>query len=303
MTNRGTKFCFTDFGCLNWKQIYELHHLELRFVAWGEEVCPTTKKKHLQGFLQTTKTMRFAAIKKLCGYPGLHLEVLKGSFRDNERYCSKEGSYTCLGQWVTQGQRTDLETVMDDIVETKGDLDHIMETHPEQYVKYHGGIDKLCMAQQKKHSQKWMMVQTHILTGRAGTGKTSHVFKKHGYDNVFTLDSDADPKFLLDGYRDERVLLIDDFVGNIRYSTLLRLLDGHPMKLNVKNGRAYKAWHYVYITSNVAPALWYTKPLGENMIRRFDSWHEVDKGVILNPLSLDTIHENYTRWDSYGGET
>jgi hypothetical protein len=83
---------------------------------------------------------------------------------------------------------------------------------------------------------------------------------------------------------------------------MLRLLDGHPMKLNVKNGRAYKAWSKVYITSNVAPALWYNKELGDNFVRRLDTWHEVDKGVTLNPLSLKDVKTNTKRWDSYGGD-
>jgi hypothetical protein len=246
--------------------------------------------------------MRFAAIKKMCKYNGLHLEVMMGSFKDNEKYCSKEGAYKKFGNFVTQGQRTDLEAVIDDIETTGGDVEQIMENHPEQYIKFHGGIDKLCSHPKKKKMQKWQDVKTHILTGCAGTGKTSHVFKKYGYDKVFTLDSDADSKFLLDGYGGEEILLIDDFVGNIRYSTMLRLLDGHPMKLNVKNGRAYKAWSKVYITSNVAPALWYNKELGDNFVRRLDTWHEVDKGVTLNPLSLKDVKTNTKRWDSYGGD-
>jgi len=149
---------------------------------------------------------------------------------------------------------------------------------------------------------KWTDVETHVLVGKAGTGKTSYVMKKHGYENVFTLDTDADSKFLLDGYAGEKILLIDDFNGGIKYTSLLRLLDGHPMKLNVKNGRAYKAWEHVYITSNVAPALWYTRGLGDNMVRRLTDWHEVDKGVILNPLSLHNVKNDRRRWDSYGEE-
>ncbi len=104
--NRGTKFCFTDYGLLNWKKIFEEND-NIRFVAWGEEICPKTKRDHFQGFLQTKKTCRFAAIKKMCKYQGLHLEVIKGTFEENEKYCEKEGRYTKLGEWVAQGHRSD----------------------------------------------------------------------------------------------------------------------------------------------------------------------------------------------------
>jgi len=298
---RGTKFCFTDFGGLNWEKIFNESN-EFRFVAWGNEICPETKRKHLQGFLQTRKTLRFAAIKKLVNYPGLHLEVMKGSFAQNEKYCSKEGRYTKCGEWVSQGHRTDLETLIDDIVETGGDVEHVMEEHPEAYMKFHGGIDKLCSYHKKKSNMKWMDVKTHVLCGKAGTGKTSYVRDKHGYQNIFVLDTDADSKFLLDGYAGEKILLIDDFNGGIKYNTMLRLLDGHPMKLNVKNGRAYKAWEHVYITSNVSPALWYKKRMGDNLVRRLTDWHEVGKGVILNPLPMDNIKDHKEIYDSYGGE-
>lgn len=297
--NRGTKFCFTDFGGLQWDKIFK-ESKELRFVAWGEEICPKTKKRHLQGFLQTTKTMRFAAIKKMCNYSGLHLEVMKGRFDQNEEYCSKEGNYTQLGEWVSQGHRSDKDPVISDIIETGGDKEHIMEEFPEMYMKFHGGIDKLCTYHKKKKHNQWMDVETHILCGGAGTGKTSYVTKKHGYENVFILDTDADSKFLLDGYEGEKILLIDDFNGGIKYNTMLRLLDGHPMKLNVKNGRTYKAWEHVYITSNVSPAHWYRNVLGDNLVRRLTDWHEVDKGVILNPLSLKEVKKTFKKYDSYG---
>lgn len=294
---RGTKFTFTDFGGLNWQKLFDENQDFFRYLAWGEEVCPKTGRKHNQGFLQLFTTRRFSAIKKICNYPGLHLEVMRGTFAENQKYCEKEGKYTKCGAFVKQGQRTDLEAVIDDIKSSDGNKATIIENHPEVYMKFHGGIDKICAHWQQKAQLKWQEVTTTVLCGAAGTGKTSAVYKKHGYENVFTLDSNADSKFLLDGYGGEDVLLIDDFNGTIKYSTMLRLLDGHPMKLNVKGGRVYKAWTKVYITSNVTPSLWYND-LGQNLIRRLDSCHEVANRVILKPISHN-LREWVHRWDSY----
>lgn len=299
---RGTKFCFTDFGLLNWEKIFSENKDFFRFIAWGNETCPKTGKTHYQGFMQLYTTRRFASIKKICKYAGLHLEVMRGSFNQNEKYCSKEGQYSKLGEFVKQGQRTDLEQVEDDIINSNGDKTVIMENHAEAYMKFHAGIDKLCAHYQQKNNLKWMDVETTVLVGSAGVGKSSYVYKKHGYENVFTVDSDADSKFLCDGYAGEKVLLIDDFNGYVKYSTLLRLLDGHPMKLNVKGSRIYKAWTHVYITSNVSPALWYNRGVGDNLLRRIDSCHEVGKGVILIPFTRKDIQNKITKYDTYGDE-
>lgn len=297
--SRGTKYCFTDFALLNWENIYNENKDFFRFVAWGEETCPTSGRKHLQGFLQLYTTRRMAAIKKIVKSKGLHLEVMKGAFAENEAYCKKEGQYTKMGEFVRQGQRTEWETVVERIKENGGNKEEIIELYPIIYAKFHGGIDKLCAHYKQKACNKWQEVKTTVLMGEAGSGKSSHVYKKHGYENVYTLDSAADDKFLCDGYAGEDVLLIDDFNGCIKYSTLLRLLDGHPMKLNVKGGRTYKNWTHVYITSNVTPRLWYKK-IGDNLVRRIDSCHQVAKGVILEPLSQQEIKTKVQEWGGYG---
>ena len=69
---------------------------DLRYLAYGKETCPTTNKQHWQGFAYSFKVQRFSAWKKL--FPGAHIEQMKGNFRDNEAYCSKESKYECFGE-------------------------------------------------------------------------------------------------------------------------------------------------------------------------------------------------------------
>lgn len=57
----------------------------------GDETCPDTGKKHLQGFVHFKKKLRFGQLKKML--PSAHIEAANGSDKENETYCSKEKVY------------------------------------------------------------------------------------------------------------------------------------------------------------------------------------------------------------------
>lgn len=216
-----------------------------------------------------------------------------------------------LGELVIktkQGQRIDLEEHVEKLM--TGEMKCTDFLTPElagvyhQYGRTFKAVEEQAM---KKRHNKWREVHTVVLLGDAGVGKSSYVYKKHGYDNVFKIDSDCTPQFLCDGYDGEAILLIDDFKGWIRYGTMLDLTQGHPMKLNIKNGRTYKAWDIIYITSNVSPALWWKKGIGNNMLRRFTKEpggvFEVETGGIIGrKYEDDAIKTEETSYDTYGDD-
>ena len=153
------------------------------------------------------------------------------------------------------------------------------------FIRYHGGIAKMKSLIDSREANKFRDVKTTVLVGKAGEGKTRMVVDKHGYENVFVVENGQDDKFLFDGYDGEDVICIDDFNGTIKYTTLLRILDGHKLGLNIKNGRTYAKWTQIYITSNNKPALWY-RTTGENLKRRITDCLEVSKGntrALLEP--------------------
>lgn len=88
---RRTFYCFTLH---NYELIYEKVIEYLQSIAKkgiiGKEVCPSTGKKHLQGFIALKKAQRITEL-KIPGKP--HIEVCMGSAEQNDEYCSKEGDY------------------------------------------------------------------------------------------------------------------------------------------------------------------------------------------------------------------
>ena len=87
--SRKTFYCFTlfNFESIEVEFNRQLKLLSKKFV-YGREKCPTTDKRHLQGFMQLKKPMRITEI-KLVGNP--HLEPTLGSEEQNIKYCSKDG--------------------------------------------------------------------------------------------------------------------------------------------------------------------------------------------------------------------
>jgi len=92
---------------------------------YGEEVCPTTNKPHIQGYIEFKSPMRPFEFKELpkC----IHWEKAKGTKQANLAYCSKEGSYTKSPNFRIPRKVTTIETLkpwqqkLDDMLQEEPD--------------------------------------------------------------------------------------------------------------------------------------------------------------------------------------
>jgi hypothetical protein len=292
-SNKGLLFCFTDFKNIEngYTDIYNEYKDVIRGIAWGKETCPTTGKVHNQGFIQMFTQSRYSAIQKIFKSK-CHFEVCHGNIQQNETYCSKENNYIKLGYFCYKGYRTDFHNIKDDLENGASEYD-IMNNYTGQYIRYSAGIQKMKALIDKKKSRKFRNVDTTVLCGLAGAGKSSYVYNTYGHENVFTIDSKMMNTDFWGSYSNEKILLIDDFSGWIQYNYLLRVLDGHPFELNIKNSYAFANWEKVYITSNTLPKNWY-RNVKFNLQRRINKCIVVCKG---NTNALHTPLEKSQYWD------
>lgn len=86
-----------------------LSNLEAVYHIYGREVCPTTGRKHLQGFIRLKNARNLSQMKKFLTFPQVHLESTKGSDEQNRTYCMKDGDFWEQGTMSSQGKRSDLE--------------------------------------------------------------------------------------------------------------------------------------------------------------------------------------------------
>lgn len=103
--SRARCWCFTAWEPKEWSKLVDER---ISYVIVGEEVCPETKKVHYQGYLECSKALTFATMKKILGETA-HIESRKGSQAQAIDYCKKDGKWEEYGELKTQGKRTDLD--------------------------------------------------------------------------------------------------------------------------------------------------------------------------------------------------
>ncbi len=255
-------WCFTDFELLDWEKIFKGDD-DIRYVCWGTESCPKTKKKHYQGWLQYNKKKRLGGIKKVCHSKKLHIESCRGTESENNKYCQKDNKYETLGEYMTQGKRTDLDQLKS-VLDMGGSLEDIASENFESFIKYNRGFQEYKKIVDKRLRKKFRKVEVIHIHGTTGSGKTrtamestEDLYKIHGDDLQWW-----------DGYDGEKTLLIDEYDNQIACTKLLGILDGYQLRLPIKGSFTYANWNKVYITSNIKALHRHAKKCHRRALRR-----------------------------------
>jgi len=248
-------FCFTSYD-----DIYH-DHPNITYLVCQEEKCPKSGRYHLQGYCELEKKWTMSRIKSEFGNQALHIEMRRGSAKQAIDYCKKEESATGnrweFGTPKSQGDRSDLKDAYEMVKRGMKNVE-IAQTEPATYMKFYRAIDAVRNLINQELSKKWREVKVHVLWGKAGTGKTRYIYDSTLWDDIYKLDRANGESIWFDGYQGEKILLIDDFYGWIKYGLLLQLLDGYPMRLQTKGGNTWAQWETVYITSNKPWRKWYS---------------------------------------------
>ena len=240
----------------------ELDIHDINYFVWQYEKVDTL---HIQGYVEFTKQKRLSAIKKIFGKRG-HYEPRRGTQQQAIKYCKKErtrydGPFE-YGTPKSQGTRNDLIQLKQAIDDGLND-DELISTYISAYARYPKLIEKFKALRNKRTAKRQYKEnfdrQVIEIVGEPGTGKTRMVYDNHDIDDIYVLamGTGTNGSVWFDDYQGEKIILIDDFYGNMRYSFLLRLLDIYPIRVQTKGGYTYLAWEKIYITSNESHDQWY----------------------------------------------
>ncbi len=243
MFQQSRNWCFTDFELLDWTKIYDTSN-DIRYICWGEETCPKTSKKHYQGWIQIEKKKRLGGIKKVCQSKKIHLESCRGSENENNKYCQKDNLYKTIGEYTTQGKRTDLDELKN-IIDNGGTLESIANENFQAFIQYNRGFQEYKKMVDKKLRNKFRKVEVIHIYGDTGLGKTRKAME---YEDVYKIQG-SQLKWW-DGYDGEATLVIDEYDNQVPITELLSILDGYQLRLEIKGSFTYANWTKVIITSN-----------------------------------------------------
>lgn len=108
----------------------------------------------------------------------------------------------------------------------------------------------------QKKFNTWQYRQCTYIYGDSRTGKTSHVYNKHGND----LFRAADGKNPFDNYNNQPVMLLDEYRATLPFSQFLQISDGYPYMLPCRFNNKLSCHSHLYIVSNIPPS---AQPYGE----------------------------------------
>ena len=220
--------------------------------------------RHFQGALTFTRKYRKTQLCKLMPRTSWR----KTKTPDPENYCTK--GKILIDEKPKQGQRTDLKKVSE-LIKSGKSMEEIADETPNEFIKFHKGMTALQNILQPS-IKKFTKNHVEVLWGEAGTGKTRKVYEDN--ENIYVVMKPQKSGVVwFDGYSGEDTLLIDDFDGWIDYTYLLHILDGYPLRVQIKGGTVKRNWTKVYITSNSSPYEWYDKELSA-MLRRIDKIYQ-----------------------------
>jgi hypothetical protein len=225
--SRKTFYCFTVFYT---DDVYDEIIRQLKVISKkgivGKETCPTTNKKHLQGFIHLNKPMRLSEL-KITGSP--HWEACKGNEEQNTKYCSKENDF------VKWGFPKPIKTI-DTLFDWQRKVEEIYLQEPDDrtvhwYWNESGNIGKSAFI-------KYMIVKHKVLF--CSGGKHQDIMNL-----VFNQDMDECQGVFFDIPRAHR--------GHISYASLESIKNG--MVCNTKYETGVKIFNspHVFVFANFPP--------------------------------------------------
>lgn len=231
-------FAFTDFNEEHmkgnfWQDFYKNENV--RYMLIGIEICPTTNKKHLQGFIYFKNERSFNAIQKKT--KNVHLEQCRYDAISNCTYCAKDGNlFYEDGKKPAQGERNDLILIKDEIVRGETSLNDIILERPNIYHLYGRTLSAIENIANRKKWRTWMTkgIWYH---GPTGCGKSREAFKNYHPDTHYALN--LQDKGWWDGYSGQEIVIIDEFRGDLTFKYLLQLCDINPMTVPRRGNAPY----------------------------------------------------------------
>ena len=264
---------------------------------------------HLQGFIHLKERMRGSAIKKiLCEDAGpekanINMSVARNVpasfFYPQKSTTQVEGpfiigdqqAYEEFGKWAEAARKRQItqQVRKEEFLRNVADVQEAVESDGYKTVKQFLLDDKFTyFTGQSGNNQRviQMIIDSHAeeefgsrirdvsvdyIYGRAGSGKTWDVYKLYEPKKVFSV-SNYDGEFPFDGYEGQPVLLLDEYRSSFKWNFLLQILQGYPLRLNVKGSHIFAQWTKVIIISNIPITEQYQGKLEESrdpLYRRF----------------------------------
>ena len=252
-----------------------------RYIAIAEEI----------GVLEHTPHMHFFVVYRnpkakstMCNtVPKAHWDPCRGTIEQNRDYVFKQGKWvdsekgtTALpetqrewGEIPTEckefpSRKSDVMDAINQMIEEGLSPSEIMGMHAG-YCEYADTIRRAYILHKAADVPPVRDVHVHYVVGASGSGKTytyKRLCDRYGDADVYLVTDYAnDMTAAFDRYQAENVIVLDEFRGNVRFSTFLNLTDKYRCDIHARYVSTMALYSEVYITSVYPP-----EKLYENLV-------------------------------------
>jgi len=228
--------------------------------------------EHVHMVGEDVKAMRFSAVKK--AFPHAHLEPTKGTKEQAENYIKKRGKFEEKGEVILyeqghgeikgcQGSRRDFD-ILEEYIGSGFTPQQILSMSMA-YRRYEKYIKDAYFSKRREETPYLRKINCIWHVGESGSGKSytsKKIVDEKGEDYMY-LVTDYDNGGL-DNYNGEPILFLDEFRGQIKYSTLLTMLQGYKAQFHARYTNIIGLWNEVHITSVLPPDKVYKNMVTEN---------------------------------------
>jgi len=257
---RGIPFTQNNWTSESYAELRKFGESNCLYMVLGKEVGESGTP-HIQGFLYFENPHVYPCKKFRDISRGSHDEIMRGTPKQAADYCKKGGDFWEHGTVPSQGARTDWDAALNDLREYSSPI-HAIDQQPHLATC----IRALERYQQLSLRSTHRELKVYVIVGEPGTGKS-----RWAWDNFPELYSKPEGHWW-DGYSGQDTILLDDYYGDIPYTTLLKVCDRYPLLLPVKGGFVPAKYTTVIITSNRSPYNWNYGNINA-FFRRITSYH------------------------------
>lgn len=289
-----------------------------------------TGKEHYQIFLIAPNSIRLGTIRNALKEQGIHAGYIRKKYEKSSRadcthYVTKkntrvDGPYGPYGDAdfdaaPEQGRRRDLEALYQAITVDGKTPDEVL-LDDRLAILAQGKLDWLdrtyAAYQRSRYGDAVARdVVVHYLYGKPGVGKSYTILNRYARRDVCYVTDYDHP---MDGYKGQKVLIFDEFKGQIPLQTMNAYLDKYFCDVSRRYSNGISAWTEVWVISNFEIDNLYPKATADEKAafrRRFTEilYMDTDRELMdaRDPFSLDealerkrAIHRSETESSSKG---
>jgi len=224
------------------KEAEKLKELNYKYLIIGKEICPKTKNIHYQTFVQFKNSISFKSLKK--SLPTSHIEVTKGSDKQNIDYCSKDKDI-----YFEDGTKPYGKLTCKELKEMSyEDIINFDARCHQSYIKAKNILENDIDIDELKKD-----ILVYYIQGPSGVGKTEkakelvrNLKDKYGSKvNMIKFDNN----FYI-GVGSAKIAIYDDFRdSHMKASEFINLIDYNIHHMNIKGGEKQNKYNLIIITS------------------------------------------------------